>query len=70
MSGFFVAVYRLVGLWRCHHEWRFERHIYGDEINDVSLSKIFRSWWRCHLCRKRQLRPGLDALNESKKRGR
>jgi len=49
---------RLVRLWRCHHEWRFERGIYGDEINHVSLSKIYRSWWKCRLCGKRQLRHG------------
>jgi len=63
MSGFFVAVQRLVRRWRCRHEWRFERGIYGDEINHVSLSKIYRSWWKCRLCGKRQPRPGLGAPN-------
>lgn len=31
----------------CHHEWQFERNIYGDEINWVGGC---RSWWVCPKC--------------------
>ena len=64
MSRFLVAVQRLVEQWRCHHEWQFERNIYSDEINYISPSKIYRSWWKCRLCGKRQPRPGLGAPNK------
>jgi len=33
-----------------HKEAVFVRNIYGDEINHVSLSKVYRSWWRCCHC--------------------
>lgn len=36
----------------CHHEWQFERNIYGDEINHVGGK---RSWFMCRKCGKRRL---------------
>lgn len=35
-----------------HAAIRFERNIYGDEINHVSLSRVYRSWWVCVDCGK------------------
>ena len=35
----------------CNHKnIKFIRNIYGDEINHVSLSKVYRSWWECSDC--------------------
>ena len=37
----------------CKHEsLNFVRNIYGDEINAVSVTKIYRSWWECSNCGK------------------
>ena len=33
-----------------HKNIYFIRNIYGDEINHVSVSKIYRSWWKCRDC--------------------
>lgn len=33
-----------------HNDCVFVRNIYGDEINHVSLSRVYRSWWRCRRC--------------------
>lgn len=38
---------------RCAHEdATFIRNIYGDQINHVSTSKVYRSWWKCNKCGK------------------
>lgn len=63
MSGLFVVVQRLVRRWRCRHEWAWVRNIHGDEINRVSLSRVYRSWWRCRLCGKEQPRQELVTPN-------
>jgi hypothetical protein len=36
----------------CRHrgEMMFLRNIYGDEINEVSVWRIYRSWWLCRRC--------------------
>jgi len=33
-----------------HKNQTFYRNIYGDEINWVSLRKLYRSWWICDRC--------------------
>jgi hypothetical protein len=35
-----------------HKNIYFIRNIYGDEINQVSDSKTYRSWWKCADCDK------------------
>ncbi len=42
-----------------HCNVEFVRNIYGDEINHVSLSKVYRSWWRCVDCNASILKPEL-----------
>lgn len=45
------AIRRLIQKYRCKHENAiFVRNIYGDEINNVSLKKVYRSWWKCNEC--------------------
>ena len=34
-------------LYFCHHEWKFDRNIYGDEI---IWCGYHRSWWKCDKC--------------------
>jgi len=36
----------------CKHEFVFNRNIYGDEINRISLREIYRSKWVCLGCGK------------------
>lgn len=33
-----------------HKNISFVRNIYGDEINHISLRKVYRSWWKCSDC--------------------
>lgn len=40
-------------LWCTHDKQSFVRNIYGDEINHVSLNRVYRSWWECDECGKR-----------------
>lgn len=47
---------RLIKMLFCHHEWEFERNIYGDEINYVGGD---RSWWVCKKCGKHRHEPHL-----------
>ena len=61
MSGFFVAVQRLVRRWRCSHEWRLARNIYGDEINLMNG----RSWWVCYKCGAGVVRRELHTPNKA-----
>lgn len=35
-----------------HNNIEFVRNIYGDEINKISTSHIYRSAWRCKYCGK------------------
>jgi len=46
---------RLFKQYNCKHKYIFIRNIYGDEINHISSSKIYRSWWECERCNKYQL---------------
>jgi len=43
----------------CDHEYEHFRNIHGDEINAVSLKKVYRSWWHCKKCGKWQAREKL-----------
>lgn len=37
----------------CKHKHHyFVRNIYGDEINSISISKVYRSEWRCLNCQR------------------
>ena len=48
---------------RCDHKWEWVRNIYGDEINHVSVSKVYRSWWKCPKCGKSEPRQKLHKEN-------
>ena len=54
---------RLVGWIWCRHEWGWLRNIYGDEINLVSLNKVYRSYWCCEKCGRIQKRGELHTPN-------
>jgi len=41
------------------------RNIYGDEINSVSLRKVYRSFWKCKHCDKIELREKLHTPNDN-----
>ena len=44
----------------CKHKFVFNRNIYGDEINRISLRKIYRSKWVCSDCGKVKYKESLE----------
>lgn len=46
----------------CKHSFVFDRNIYGDEINRISLSKIYRSKWKCSECGKIKYKGELNGV--------
>jgi hypothetical protein len=55
----------IVARWHCWlrgHDWHWARNIYGDEINRVSLFRVYRSWWMCLHCGAWQAREKLQPI--------
>ena len=68
LAEIYLMLLRIIKRWFCHHDWRFRRNIYGDEINAI-LSHVYRSIYRCEKCGDIQFRGSLvfDECSPAKK---